>query len=398
MAVPFLQVAAGTPAEREVATQTADMISRALEFTGFFTILDRAAFLADPGRDWTVSGIDFRNWTAIGAELLIIGKVGFADTTLEVELRLYDTFKERMVVGKRYKGWREDQRKIVHRFCSEIIYALTGDRGLFESKIVFESKHGGSKEIVMCDFDGHQPVPFTSNRSINLTPAWSSDGQWIAYTSYGRGNPDLYIQHVKDKRGTVFSRKGINSTPAWAPGRFELAATLSFEDDPEIYLLTGSGKIIKRLTNSFGIDVSPSWSPDGRKIAFVSDRAGSPQIYIKDLESGREERLTYEGNYNQSPSWSPRGDRIAFASMNNGQFNIFVIRTDGTGLMPLTENSRDNESPCWSPDGSLIAFSSNREGESRIYVMTAFGTDQRRLLALPGEQTNPDWSKGIENK
>ncbi len=398
IAIPYLNFAGQNPGEKVIAVQMADQLSKSLEFTAYFKMLDRGAFLVDQNSDWTAQGINFKNWTAIGAELLITGSVKPEGGLMEVELRLYDTFKEKMVVGKRYKGWLEDQRQIIHRFCSEIIYVLTGDRGLFESQIAFESKNKGKKEIFTCDFDGYRPTQFTKNNTINLTPAWSSDGQWLAYTSYANGRPDLFIRNIKENRGTVVSKEGINTTPAWVPGKFMLAATLSFEGDPEIYLLTGTGKIIKRLTNNYGIDVSPSWSPDGKKMAFVSNRSGSPQIYVKDLDSDRVERLTYEGKYNTSPSWSPKGDRIAYSAMHDGVFDIFVIRTDGSGLFQLTENTGDNESPSWSPDGSLIAFSSTRLGLSRIYVMTAFGTDQRLLLTLPGEQMNPEWSRGVINK
>ncbi|RJQ63132.1 MAG: Tol-Pal system beta propeller repeat protein TolB [Desulfobacteraceae bacterium] len=397
LAIPAVQPAGSSPAEAEACRQVTEALAKSLDFTGYFKLLDREAFLIDPNSDWTKAGLNFRNWTAIGAELLTTGKISVQENLLEVELRLYDTFKEQMIVGKRYKGFLDDKRRIVHRFCSEVIFALTGDRGLFESQIAFESKNSGNKEIFTCAFDGYSPVSFTSNKSINLTPSWSSDGQWLAYTSYAQGKADLFIRNIKEKRGTVVDKKGINTTPAWVPGQFTLAATLSFEGDPEIYLLTGAGKIIKRLTNSYGIDVSPNWSPDGKKMAFVSNRSGSPQIYIKDMESGKEERLTYEGQYNTSPAWSPKGDRIAYTGMHDGIFDIFVIRADGSGLFQLTDKSGDNESPSWSPDGSLLAFSSTREGSSRIYVMTAFGTDQRRLVTLPGEQSNPEWSKGAAN-
>ncbi len=398
IAIPYLTSNDRNPPEQEMAVRIADQLSKSLEFTAYFKILDRDAFLVDQNSDWAGSGVKFGNWTAIGAELLITGSVKLRDGLIEVELRLYDTFKEQMVVGKRYKGWIDDQRRIVHRFCSEVIYILTGDRGLFESKIAFESKHKEKKEIFTCGFDGYRPTQFTKNKTINLTPAWSSDSQWLAYTSYVRGKPDLYIKNVKEKRGTIVAKKGINTTPAWVPGKFSLAATLSYQGDPEIYLLTGTGKIIKRLTNNYGIDISPNFSPDGKKMAFVSNRSGSPQIYIKDLDSGQVNRLTYEGKYNTSPSWSPKGDRIAYSGMHDGVFDIFVIRADGSGLYQLTENTGDNESPSWSPDGSLMVFSSTRLGLSRIYVMTAFGTDQRLLLAIPGEQTNPEWSRGVINK
>lgn len=383
----------------QAAQQASDLLAETLEFTGYFKILDREAFLADPQSDTISSVVTFQNWTGIGAELLITGGILIVDNLVEMELRLYDTFKERLLVGKRYKGWQDDQRKMVRRFCSEVIYVLTGDRGFFNSEIAFISTGSDNKEIYICDFDGHNPRKVTNTKSIiTISPAWSSDGKWLAYTSYVNGKPDLYIKNLKAKRGAVVSKEGINTTPAWVPGQFALAATLSFSGDQEIYLLTGTGKIIKRLTYSWGIDVSPTWSPDGNKMAFVSKRSGTPQIYIKNIDTGRTERVTFIGRYNTQPSWSPKGDKIAYSAIQNGQSNIWVIGVDGKDPVQLTQNQGDNEAPTWSPDGSLIVFSSNREGSSRIYVMTAYGTDHRRLLTFPGEQTEPKWSPRVINK
>jgi TolB protein len=297
-----------------------------------------------------------------------------------------------MLVGKKYKGHETDLRQMIHRFCSEIVYILTGSKSFFETKLAFVSNGTGAKEIYMCDFDGHEVRQVTHSDSITLSPAWSSDGRWLAYTSYEKGKPDLYLQHLEDGRKVVIDRKGSNITPAWVPGEFSLAACLSFQGDQEIYLLTGTGKIIKRLTNSWGIDISPSFSPDGKKMAFVSKRAGTPQIYIKNLESGQSQRLTYHGHYNTSPSWSPKGDTIAYVGIVKDEIDIYRIQVDGSGLTQLTANTGDNESPTWSPDARLIAFCSTREGSSRIFVMSADGTRQRRLLAIKGDQTHPRWS------
>ncbi len=397
IAVPQFKSFSGTPEEMKRARSSSQLLAETLAFTGYFKILDPASFLFDPQKDGIVAPrINFKNWTTVGAELLITGGLVQTAGLVEMELRLYDTFKEKLLLGKRYKGALADQRRIIRRFCSEVIYKLTGHRGIFGSKIAFVSTTSGNKEIYTCDFDGYRPHKFTNNRSINLTPMWSSDGKWIAYTSYAKGNPDLYIKNVREKRGTVVARKGINISPCWVPGRFELSATLSFTGDQEIYLLTGRGKIIKKLTNNRGIDVSASWSPDGKKMAFVSKRSGTPQIYIKDIVTGRVRRLTYEGKHNTQPNWSPKGDRIAYTAIADGEINIRVIGVDGNGLIQLTEGQGDNESPSWSPDGSLIVFSTNREGPSRLYVMTSYGTDQRRLLEMPGEQSEPNWSPNIE--
>ena len=398
MAVPVFKSMTPTPEEQKVAESASTLLSDTLDFTGYFKLIDRGAFLEDSGASGIIApNIQFKNWTAVGAELLITAGVLITNDVLEIELRLYDTFKQKLLVGKLYKGRVEDQRKIIRRFCSEVIFQLTGDRGIFTSKIAFESTGTGNKEIYICDFDGYDPQQVTHTNTITMSPAWSSDGQWLAYTAFTRGKADLYIKNLTENRGAVVDKPGINTSPAWVPNRFELAATLSFSGDAEIYLLTGEGKIIKKLTNTWGIDVCPSWSPDGKKMAFMSDRAGTQQIYIKDIQTGQDQRLTYDGKQNVSPCWSPKGNKIAYAALKDGQFNIHVIGTDGSGDIQLTYDAGENESPAWSPDGSLIAFSSTREGTSRIYVMTAYGTDQRRLLTLPGAQTNPRWSLNIIN-
>ena len=393
IAIPAFKAVSGTGAEMLLAEKGSSMISGTLEFTSYFDIVSRGKFLFDPQKDGvTTEEIKFGNWTMIGAELLIMGSLVLEDETIQTDLRLIDTFKGSMLLGKRYKGTQANYREMLQRFCSEVILLLTGKEAIFNSKIAFISNGSGNKEVFLCDFDGYGPVQFTENRDITLFPAWSSDGKWMAYTSYKNKKPELFIRHITENRGTIVSENGINSTPEWVPGKFELAATLSFSGDPEIYLLTGNGKIIKRLTNSRGVDSSPSFSPDGSQMAFVSERSGNPQIYVMNVGSGDARRLTFHGKYNTQPSWSPTGDKIAFTSMEKGGTDIFVIQPNGSGLMQLTRGSGNNEAPSWSPDGSLIAFSSTREGASKIYIMTAMGTDQRRLLSIPGQQTNPKWS------
>jgi TolB protein len=393
LAIPLFKNETGTTEEVLMSKTSADLLAGSLEFTGYFKILDRQAFLFNPQSDGILAPqINFSNWTVVGAELLITGLFKENNGNIAMELRLFDTFKGQRILGKKYYGKTVDQRRIIHRFCSEVMQYLNGSKGVFASKIAFVSTGSGNKEIYSCEFDGYDPRQLTRNHSITLFPAWSSNGRYLAYTSYKQGKPDLFIKNLPEMQETSIDRKGLNITPAWVPGKFELAATLSFSGDQEIYLLTGSGKIIKRLTNMRGSDISPSWSPDGKKFAFVSNRSGNPQVYIQDMDSDKVRRLTYEGNYNTQPSWSPRGDKIAYASFVDNRHNIYVIDIEGRQPHQLTYESGDNEAPSWSPDGSLIVFSSTREGPSRIYVMTASGTDQRRLLTLNGEQTNPKWS------
>ncbi len=397
MAVPEFKPLTDGPEEVALARELADLLSETLAFTCYFRMIERSAFLEQPRETGIgLNDVNLKNWSDIGADFLVTGGVAVNQGIIMLEFRLIDVFKHQMVIGKRYKAGVEDRRKIVRRFCSEIMEQLTGSRGIFESEIAFVSTGSGNKEIYVCEFDGYNPRRITDNQSINLSPAWSWDGQWLAYTSYRKGKPDLYIQHIYDNRGFVFDKEGVNISPAWRPDRFELAASLSFTGDQEIYLLSGEGKIIRQLTSSWDIDVSPTFSPDGKRIAFVSKRAGTPQIYAMDLDSGHTERLTFEGGYNTTPQWSPVDNKIAYSSMEENRFDIKLVDAATKKTVQLTQNQGDNESPTWSPDGSLIAFSSTRQGgRAGIYVMTVAGTDQKRLLTLPGEQMSPAWSRGM---
>ncbi|KPJ76817.1 MAG: translocation protein TolB [Deltaproteobacteria bacterium SG8_13] len=388
------------PIVQENLLQTTQQLTDMLNFTGYFQMLDREAFLVDPLKPAVkAADINFANWTTIGAELLITGGMAKSGEMIDLEFRLFDTFSGKQLVGKRYNGKMTDLRSIIRRFCTEVVLQLTGNRGVFGSKIAFVSTGSGSKELYLCDFDGFNPEKFTAHKSISIFPAWSSDGKWLAYTTYANNKPDIFIRQVNGNGRVVIDKKGTNMTPAWAPGRFELAASLSVSGDQEIYLLTGKGKIIKRITRNWAADLSPTWSPDGKKIAFVSSRSGSPQIYVQELDSGRVERVTFEGNYNTQPKWSPVGNRIVYTgtTFETGLSDIFLIDMEDLEPVRLTGDAGNNESPDWSPDGSLIVFSSTREGPSRLYVMTTYGTDQRRLLSLPGEQSNPGWSPDLSN-
>jgi TolB protein len=393
MAVPVFRAMTPVSDESELAVAIADQVSDMLEFTGYFKMLDRAGFLYNAQNSGiTEKELNFGNWTAVGAELLVTGGVQLIGDQVSLDLLLFDTFKAKRLVGRRYQGGLSDSRLMVKRFCAEVMKTLTGRPGMFGSHLAFVSGQNGKKEVYTCEFDGKDIRQVTKKGSITSFPVWSSDARYMAYTSFVNGPAQIFIREMASRIEKHFIFKGVQIAPNWRPDRFELATTLSHGKDQEIYLLTGGGKIIKRLTSSPGIDVEATWSPDGKQFAFVSNRAGTPQIYIKDVDNGQIRRLTFEGHYNTQPSWSPKGDRIAYSSLKEARLNIFVIDTEGRSPVQLTQDQGDNESPSWSPDGSLIAFSTTREGRSQIYVMTAFGTDQRRLISIPGEQSQPEWS------
>jgi len=387
----------GHDAEVQGGITAEQTLKDALDFTGYLAVLNSAAFLSKPAQSGIQLGqINFKDWTGIGADLLITGGIEEKEGQVTLKLRLFDTFNSKLIVGKIYTGASSKIRRMIHLFCSEISHKLTGNWGVFNSKISFVSTVNGNKEIFTCEFDGHNPKQVTHHKSISLSPAWSYDGQWLAYVSYVKGKPDIYIKNLKEKRGAIVNHKGSNLSPEWMPGQLKLAGALSFSGNQEIYLLTKKGEVTKRITKSWGVNVSPSFSPDGRKIAFTSNRGGNPQIYIKDLDGGTVKRITFKGRYNTSPAWSPDGEKIAYVGIEKNKINIFVVSlASGPGMpVQLTMDQKDNEDPSWSPDGSLIVFTSNREGGvPGLFVMTSSGAGQRRLLNLTGKQSQPSWSR-----
>ncbi|MBI2359567.1 MAG: Tol-Pal system beta propeller repeat protein TolB [Deltaproteobacteria bacterium] len=375
----------------------ADTIARDLTLSGWFRVLDRSAYLEDPQRSGiTLGSIDFRNWSILGAEALVKGGFAPQGEDLVVELRLFDVYQAKEVVGKRYTGKAKDFRRIAHKFADEIIFQFTGVRGAFDSRIAYVSTAGGRfKEIYVSHLDGSEKVQLTNNRTINLSPAWTPDGRSILYISYKEGSPSLYLFDLFSSKDAKFSARGSLGGKWSADGRLA-AVSLERDGNTDIYLLDHSGKTVRRLTEDKGIDVSPAWSPDGNRLAFVSNRSGTPQIYLLELAGGKTRRLTFSGGYNTSPDWSPKGDRIAYTGRHGGRFNIFSIDAKGGDPMLLTSNSGDNEDPSWSPDGRFLLFTSNRRGRYQIHIMQANGENQQRLTASGGDDTNPSWSARLD--
>ncbi len=376
----------------ELSTRLPGVISNDLALSGYFSPMDKEAFLQEKDTPLRLENIHFKDWSVIGAELLLTGGFTSVGQSLEIEIRLFDVFWGRQILGKRVLGDIRDYRFLMHRVGNEIIRELTGQEGIFLTRLAFVGNASGHKEIYVSDYDGHNVRQITKDNSIALLPRWSPDGIKIMYNSYKDGGPMLYMKDIST--GTVkriSSRSGLNIGACWSPDGKKVALTLSRKGNPDIFTIDLNGKITNQLTSHWSIDVSPSFSPDGNRIAFVSNRSGSPQIYVQDLNSGREERLTFEGKYITSPSWSSR-NRIAFVSMDEGHFNLYAMNPDGGRLLRLTENQGNNEDPCWSPDGRYIVFSSNRTGRYHLYIMTANGQNQTRITFNRGDQTAPSWA------
>jgi TolB protein len=376
----------------DLSTELPGIMSNDLELSGYFNAMDKGAFLEEKGADLTSDSIDFRNWSVIGAELLLKGRYTCIGSRLEVEIRLFDVFWGRQIVGKRALGDISRRRHLIHRLSNEIILKLTGHEGIFLTKLAFVDDSTGKREIYVSDYDGHNVRQVTADKSIALLPRWSPDGRHLVFNSYKQGGPMLYLKDMDSGAVRRLSgQSGLNIGASWAPNGREIALTMSHKGNPDIFTIDLQGKILKQIVQHWGIDVSPAFSPDGDKIAFVSNRSGSPQIYILDLDSQRVERLTYEGRYNTSPAWSSR-NRIAFVSMIDGKFDICTMDPGGGGLRRLTDNTINDEEPCWSPDGRYIMFTSDRDGSYHLYIMNANGQNQRRITPTKGNQTAPSWA------
>lgn len=380
--------------QAQLARDMSQTLAGDLDFSGVFRPLDPKGFLEDPqamGVD--TSEIRFPDWKRLGADFLVRGSYQVQGSMLRMEGRLFDVTGSRMIKGKIYEGDVRNWRSMVHDFADEILLALTGERGVFDTKIAYVQKQGQAKEIFYCDFDGSNPVQVTRDNNLALSPNWNRDMTQLAYVSYKEGQPKVFSLGLRTgSQSLICGYPGMNISPAWRPGRNEMALTLTKDGSPDIFLVSASGQLLQKLVHGWSIHVSPDWSPDGGKLVYVSNESGNPQIYVLDVGSGQKKRITFSGNYNTSPAWSPKGDWIAYTGVAGGQHNIFIVRPDGSDTRQLTSGEGRNESPTWSPDGRMIAFSSTRQGGSAIWMLLTNGTGVRRLTRQGGEQEMPDWS------
>ena len=384
------------PAPETVAAQLTQSLTRDLTISNLFHMMETEG-LPQQGVYVTDKTVDYGTWAMAGAEFLLSVGLSVEGDAANVEFRLFDVIQSIYIAGKRYRGPAASIRTMAHRMADEIMYQLTGERGIFQTKIAFVSARSGNKEIYAMDVTGQGVEQLTRNGSINISPAWSPDGKSVVYTAYMRRNPDLYQTFSSTGRTILLSSApGLNAAADWSPDGRRLALMMGSEGESDIFTINSDGTSPTPLVRSWSSEASPCWSPDSKEIAFVSDRAGTPQIYIVEVGSKRVRRLTFEGSYNCTPAWSPKGDKIAFAGRSEGRFHIFTIRPDGTDLRKLTRTG-NNESPSWAPNGRHLAFASTQGGTYDIVVMTADGGGPWKVAAASNSHdTDPSWSPWLQ--
>lgn len=364
------------------------IVQRDIDFYADFELVEIDSFYI---KTYEIKEMTPRGWMRLGADYLIKLEAEFPGRNLRVRWRLMDTARRQQIDRGKIERPKSDWRLLGHEIADEIVHTLTGEEGIFTTRIAYAQKSSKGKEIFIADYDGAHEQQLTNNKSINISPAFSPDGKSVYYTSYVSGDPQLYRADVRTgENELIMESPGIVAAPNVSPDGDKIACVLSRDGNSEIYLIDLRGKVIKRLTNHRSIDTAPTWSPDGRLIAFTSDRNGRNQIYIMDSYGMNLRRLTFQGNYNDSPVWSRAGDRITFVSRTkSGRFDLASIDTSGADYRILTEVGM-NENPHFSPDGKHIVFSSTRLGPRDLFTMDITGRNQRRLTRS-GKCSNPVW-------
>jgi TolB protein len=374
------------PENDAVAKEVAQVENFDLSIAGPFKVLDPKAFLADLKTEGL--GIDPQKWKDVGAYGVIKYKVS-GDS---IDFKLYEVSKgTKTSLEKSYKRAGTDTRTIVHRWCNEVVKYYTGEPGFFGSKIAFTAKGKGQSAIMAMDFDGNNAYKVSNNSSTNILPAWSPSGGQIAYTSFMRSNPDLYIAPAGGGRPKQVSKaRGMNTGASWSPDGSKLAVTLSKDGNPEIYIINASdGSVVSRLTKDKAIDTSPSWSPSGGEIAFVSDRNGGPQIFVMSASGGAAKQVSFNGSYNTTPTWSPKAGKriIAYTTRDGGNYDIVTLDLDSKQMTRITQSQGSNEEPAFSPNGRAIAFARAGQG---VFIANADGTGTA-VKVYSGSVTGVDW-------
>jgi TolB protein len=391
---------ASGPDGQVLASQIPDVISSDLAGSGLFRPVNPAAFVQDVA-SINQSGPRFAEWRATGAQGLVTGSITDAGGgKARVEFRLWDVFGQEQMIGMAYTTSQDNWRRIAHIISDEIYKRLTGEDKYFDSRIVYVAESGPAqrrvKRLAIMDYDGANHRFLTDGASLVLTPRFSPIRQQVAYMSYERGAPRVYLYDLATGSRQVLGEfPGMTFSPRFSPNGNAVVMTLATNGNSDIYALDLNSRTKRRLTDNPGIDTAPSYSPDGRQITFESDRGGSQQIYVMNADGSNVKRITFgQGRYG-SPVWSPRGDLIAFTRLYQGQFYIGVIRPDGKGERLIT-NSWHVEGPSWSPNGRVLTYfkesrSSGGAKQAKVYTIDITGYNERQL-PIPQGGSDPAWS------
>lgn len=400
IALPYFYASGGR--KKSIAENMTDVIADDLERSGLFRIIDRDAYIQ------SIHSVDthphFADWQAINAHALIHGEVHEDPVTkeLSVSFRLWDVYAQEQMDAKKLTTSPDSWRRMAHIIADQIYERLTGEKGYFDTKIVFISESGNQanrmKRLSVMDQDGANIQYLTDGKDMVLTPRFSPNMREVAYFSYKGGQPKVYLMDiVTGESRFIGDFPGMTFAPRFSPKGDKLIMSLATRGNSDIYTVDLDTSRKKRLTNHPAIDTSPSFSPDGKKIVFNSDRGGSQQLYVMDADGKNVKRISFGKGTYATPVWSPRGDYIAFTKIEENQFHIGIMRPDGSAER-LIANGFLVEAPTFAPNGRVIMFfrqvpsdERGRGGTSKLYSIDVTGHNER-LIKTPEDASDPTWS------
>ncbi|GAA0576163.1 Tol-Pal system beta propeller repeat protein TolB [Rhizomicrobium electricum] len=403
IAIPdFISVSgapAAGPANTAAIPNIAQVVRADLERSGLFKPLDPKSFIEH------ISNINvapnFQNWRVINAQGLVTGQATLQpDGRLRVDFRLWDVYGESQMLGLQFTTQPATWRRVAHMISDAIYQRITGEKGYFDTRIVFISESGPAlhrqKRLAIMDEDGWNSS-FLTNGFLVLTPRFNPSAQMIAYMSYATGKPRVFLFDLETGRQEKLGDfPNMTFSPRFSPDGNLVAMSLESGGNSDIYIMDLRTRQTRRLTYDPAVDTAPSFSPDGKQIVFESDRGGSQQIYVMNVDGSNPHRISFGEGRHGTPVWSPRGDLIAFTSVMSAQFRIGVMRPDGGGER-LLSNGWQDEGPTWAPNGRVLMFTRTAQGGrgSQIWSIDVTGRNQRRV-STPGDASDPAWSPLIQ--
>ncbi|MEP1934149.1 MAG: Tol-Pal system beta propeller repeat protein TolB [Roseibium sp.] len=383
--------------DSKLAADMTAVISADLKRSGLFNPLDPASFIQ---KNMSVNSTPrFGDWRTINTQALVTGSVTKQpDGRLRAEFRLWDIFASEQMLGQQFYTTPENWRRLAHIISDAIYERLTGEKGYFDTRIVYVDETGPKdkrvKRLAIMDQDGANIRYLTRGDDLVLTPRFSPTSQEVTYMSYGGAEPSVYLLNIETgQREIVGNFPGMTFAPRFSPDGQSVIMSLQQGANANIFMMDLRSRQTTRLTNTAAIDTSPSFSPDSRQVVFESDRGGSQQLYVMNANGGEARRISFGPGRYSTPVWSPRGDLIAFTKQHQGRFMIGVMRPDGKGERILTEGYH-NEGPAWSPNGRVLVFFRDTPGANggpQVWTVDLTGYNEQRV-DTPAFASDPSWS------
>ena len=380
----------------DLGPQISAVITNDLKRSGIFAPIDKAAFIEKTSSPDVTPKFD--SWKVINAQALVTGRVTRDPSgRLKTEFRLWDTFSGQQLTGQQYFTDPNNWRRVAHMIADAIYSRLTGEKGFFDTRVVFVDEQGSKdkriKRLAIMDQDGANLRYISKGDELVVTPRFSPVSQDIAYMAFGGNDPKVTLMNIETgQREVVGNFPGMTFAPRFAPDGQKVVMSLAQGAISNLYSMDLRSRATMKLTDASAIDTSPSYSPDGQRIVFESDRGGTQQIYVIPATGGPAKRISFgEGRYS-TPVWSPRGDYIAFTKQKGGSFAIGIMKPDGSGERILTEGFH-NEGPTWAPNGRYLMFFRDAGGSSgpRLFMVDITGRVEVPV-PTPGFASDPAWS------